>query len=94
VINKGKAVLASLGGAPQGGSVQVAPPETQVSVGNGARFGFRALNPVYDKMAEELSQWANGDLSWLAVGDVPGSPMADKDKRKRNAMADVLDGKK
>ena len=93
MINRGKAVLASLGNAPNLGA-QVAPPDAQATVGNGAQYGFVAKNPVYNQLARELSQWANGDLSFLAVGDIPGTPGTDKNKRERDAMADVLDGKK
>jgi len=73
--------------------VQVMPPETKAG---GARYGFMAKNPAYAPLAEELTMWANGDLSFLA-GRMPmtGTPVKpDKGKRRRDAMADVLDGKK
>ena len=88
---RGKAVLASLGSAPKG-SVQVMPPEARTP----GQYGFQARNPVWSTLANELTQWANGDLSFLE-GRIPmtGIPVKpDKDKRKRDAMADVLDGKK
>lgn len=85
--DRGKAVLASLG-IDTKGNVQVMPPETKAG---GARYGFMAKNPAYAPLAEELTLWANGDLSFLATG-TPVKP--DKGKRRRDAMADVLDGKK
>ena len=88
---RGKAVLASLGNAPNLGA-QVMPPEAKPP----GQFRFQARNPVWSTLADELTQWANGDMSFLA-GRIPmtGTPVkpADKDKRKRDAMADVLDGK-
>lgn len=97
MINKGKAVLAALGNAPRG-NVQVAVPDAEAT-GGGFRFGVRPgyENTFVDTVAGNLSKWVNGDLSWLAgqPGDTPGSvPMKpDQGKRKRDAMADVLDGK-
>ena len=88
MINKGKAVLAALGSAPRG-NVQVMPVETKAP----GQYGFKAMNPAYAPLAEELTMWANGDLSFLADG-MGRPPAPDKGKRKRDAMADVLDGKK
>lgn len=93
---RGKAVLASLASAPKG-NVQVAPPDAKAG---GYAYGFRPRpeweGTFMDNVAANLTKWANGDLSFLA-GQMPvtGTPVRpDKDKRKRDAMADVLDGKK
>jgi hypothetical protein len=107
--NRGKAALAALGNAPHLGA-QVAPAQANAG---GGQYGFTARNPAFAPLAEELSMWANGDLSFLA-GRLPmtGTPVRpDKDKRrgpqygdpnwspdsrekrKRDAMADVLEGK-
>ena len=92
MINKGKAVLASLASAPKG-NVQVVPPETTAA--SAGQYGFTARpgweGSFVDDIAANLTKWVNGDLSFLATG-APVRP--DKDKRKRDAMADVLDGKK
>ncbi len=86
---RGKAVLASLSAAPKG-NVQVAAPDAKAG---GYAYGFRPRpgweGTFMDNVAANLTKWANGDLSFLATG----GPMSDKDKRKRDAMADVLDGK-
>ena len=100
MINKGKAVLAALGSAPRG-NVQVGVPDAEATGGVPVAFRFGVRGPegtFLDTVAGNLSKWVNGDLSWLAgqLGDTPGSvPMKpNTGKRKRDAMADVLDGKK
>ena len=86
---RGKAVLASLGSAPSLGAT-VAPPDAKAGAG-GYAYGFRPRpgweGTFMDNVAGNLTKWANGDLSFLAVGG------PDKGKRRREAMADVLDEK-
>lgn len=92
-MNRGKAVLASLGNAPNLG-VQVAPPVAKAA--SAGQYGFTANNPAFAPLADELTMMMNGDLSFLADGRMTttGTPVKpDKDKRKRDAMADVLEGK-
>lgn len=88
-VNPGKAVLAALGSTPRG-NVQVMP--VQAGPGGGGGFGFKATNPAFAPLADELTMWANGDLSFLD-GRMGPAPAPDKGKRKRDVLADVLDGK-
>jgi hypothetical protein len=90
MINRGQAVLAALGNAPRG-NVKVDAPDAKAK----GVYGFTAQNPAFAPLADDLTKWANGDLSFLyGQMTTTGTPVKpDAGKRKRDAMADVLDGK-
>lgn len=102
---RGKIAITALSSRPAG-TVQVMPPEA-AGPGAGPlqgvnghelpRFVPRPGGEGLATMADQINMWLSGDLSFMdqgpgAVVKAGGGRGGDPEQRKRNAMADALDG--